>query len=128
MRLRIYHIINIPNTAFRYDVPDVPTAIKALKAIAQYDLFLGDGQDRPWSTVGGRRLKRAELAKASGDLPFMLKVFQAYDKYQLDRSPGGVPFVASNVQGLEMFEDGEWTEFYDEEGRDLRELEEASAS
>jgi hypothetical protein len=26
-----------------------------------------------------------------------------------------------NAGGLEMFEDGEWTEWYDEEGRDIRE-------
>jgi hypothetical protein len=31
------------------------------------------------------------------------------------------PRVESNVFGLEVFEDGEWTEWYDDEGRDIDE-------
>lgn len=121
--MRIYHIINVPRKAFTYGVPDAGTAIKVLKALAQYDLFLGDGEDKPWTTVGARRQKRAELARDSGVPQLMTKVFQAYDSYQLDHCPGGVPMVNSNVQGCEMLEDGEWTEFYDDDGCDIRELE-----
>lgn len=124
MKLRIYHIINIPGEAFRFEVPDTATAIKALKAIAQYDLFLGDGTDKPWTTVGERQKKRAELA---GKDRLLSSMFRAYDAYQLQRCPGGVPLVYTNVQGCEMFEDGEWCEFYDENGDDIRALEEAAS-
>ena len=34
------------------------------------------------------------------------------------------PFVLSNVGGLEVFEDGAWSEFYDGEGQDIAELQE----
>lgn len=120
MQLRIWHIINVPGKPFHFDVPDTATAIKALKALADYDLFLGDGDDKPWTTVGARAKKRAQLA---GKDRLLSGMFRAYDAYQLQRCPGGVPLVFTNVQGCEMFEDGEWREFYDEDGNDIRDLE-----
>jgi hypothetical protein len=123
MKLRIYHIINIPGEAFHFEVPDTATAIRTLKAIAQYDLFLGDGDDKPWTTVGGRQKKRAELA---GRDPMLHSMFAAYNAYQLRRCPGGVPLVFTNVQGCEVLEDGEWCEFEDEDGNNIRDLEEMS--
>ena len=32
------------------------------------------------------------------------------------------PTVVSNAAGLQIFEDGEWTEYYDGEGRDINEI------
>ena len=32
------------------------------------------------------------------------------------------PQVTSNAGGLEVYEDGEWVEYYDEEGRDIDEI------
>ncbi len=67
-------------------------------------------------------------------------MFSAYNKYQLERCPGGVPIVYTNVQGLEVFEAvveadlapeelenvvtvdgvrGMWVEFYNDEGDDV---------
>ncbi len=120
-KLRVWHIINFPREPFHFDVPNVDAAIRALKALARYDLFLGDGEDKPWTTVGGRAHKQQELAGKDQDLQSM---FRLYNLYQIKHSPGGVPFVGSNAQGLEVFEDDEWCEFYDEEGRDIQELEE----
>lgn len=117
MKLRIWHTINFPNSPFHFDVPNVSTAAKCLKAIADYDLFLGDGEDKPFTTVGARREKREELSK--GDR-FLSLMFRAYDKYQLEKCPGGVPLVATNAQGLESFEDGEWGEFYNDDGDDIK--------
>lgn len=123
MKLRIWHIINIPREAFRFEVPDTKTAIALLKALADYDLFLGDGEDKPWTSVIARYAKRTELAKGS---KVARDMFRAYDRYQLKHCQGGVPLVVSNAQGCEAFEDGEWTEFYDEEGNDVRALSQAS--
>ena len=123
-KFRIWHIINIPGEAFRFEVPNTATAIKALDAIAKYDLFLGDGTDKPMTTVGARRSKRTELA---GKDPFLAGMFRAYDAYQLGRCPGGVPLVSSNGQGCEVFEDDEWLDFYDDEGNDIDDLREATA-
>lgn len=113
-KLRIWHIINVPGEAFRFDVPDVAFAIKALRAIWSYDNFLGDGTDKPMTTVGARLEKRRKLAGTDKD---MKRLFKLYDEYQLTRCPGGVPLVSSNASGLEMLEDGEWLEWEDEEGR-----------
>lgn len=118
-KLRIWHIINIPGEAFRFDVRNVDAAIKALDVIAKYDLFLGDGEEKPMTTVGERRQKRATLAGKDVEL---MKILRAYDIYQLARCPGGVPLVYTNVQGLEVFEDGEWCEFYDDEGNDIEDI------
>ena len=32
------------------------------------------------------------------------------------------PLITSNASGFEVFEDGEWTEYYDELGRDIDEI------
>lgn len=127
MKLRIWHTINFPRDAFKFEVPDTATAIKALDALAQYDLFLGDGSDKPFTTVGARQMKRSELAGKDNFLDTMLG---AYNTYQLKQCIGGVPFVVDNAQGLEEFDvdgDGEWTEFYDEEGNDIAALREQAA-
>ncbi len=53
MKLRIWHVINIPGPMFYRLVPSVEEGIKALDALAAYDLFLGDGtRQQPWTTVG----------------------------------------------------------------------------
>lgn len=117
--LRIWHTINVPRAAFRYEVPDVAHARMALKALAEYDLFLGDGEDKPWSTVGGRANMRRILADKSDESRFVLAMMQAYDRYQLEHSPSGVPFVVSNAQGCEVFEDGEWCEYHDENDNEI---------
>lgn len=70
--------------------------------------------------MGARAKKRVQLA---GEDQLLSRMFRAYDAYQLQRCPGGVPLVHTNVQGCEMFEDGEWCEFYDENGNDIRDLE-----
>ncbi len=121
-QLRIYHYINIDSSKvpFHFEVPDVATAIRALSALALYDLFLGEGESyEALTTVGARREKRRKLA---GRDHLLSKMFREYDAYQLQQCPGGVPIVTSNVQGCETLEDGEWIEFYDEEGCDIREL------
>lgn len=42
MKLRVWHIPNIPNKPFHHEVADQADAILVLNAIAAYDLFLGD--------------------------------------------------------------------------------------
>ncbi len=127
MKLRVWHIINFPREAFRFEVPDTKTAISFLDALAKYDLFLGDGTDKPWTTVGDRLKEREKLAKETGEDRLARRMFRLYEAYQLEHCPGGVPLVVTNVQGCEMFEDDEWCEFYDENGDDIGTLRHAHA-
>lgn len=99
----VWHIANVPGPAFRMSVPSPEVAMLVLDALANFDNFVGD--DKPWTTVGGRRAKMAELSKR---LPAEARAdFGRYADYLLSRSPGGVPIVSSNVQGLETWEDGD---------------------
>ncbi len=118
LKLRIWHTMNVPNSPFYHPAATVDEAIKFLDVLAAYDLFLGDGEDKPWTNVGMRREERQKLAGADHKLKILLR---EYDSYQMRRenSPGGVPFVVTNAQGLEMFEDGEWLEYEDDEGDDV---------
>jgi len=126
-RLRIWHVINPPRDLFKFEVANIAVAIVALHALAEYDLFVGDGEDKPWTTVGGRAKKRRELAMLDGTpSPILKRMLEEYDRYQLEHSPSGVPFVVANAQGLEQLEHDtgleDWCEFYDDEGDDIHAL------
>lgn len=41
---------------------------------------------------------------------------------ELERADLANRFIQTNAGGLEVFEDGEWTEYYDEEGRDIDDI------
>lgn len=47
-----------------------------------------------------------------------------YERWLLKQFPGGVPFVACNVQGLEEWNaaEGEWWEYHDDDDRDIAEI------
>lgn len=110
--LRIWHTPNMPRKPFRADVPNVETAKKLLNAIADYDNFVKD--DKPWTTVGGRRTKLDELSR--GLERAEKSSLRRYASYVLEQcGHGGVPLVSANVQGLEVFEGGEWCEWHDPE-------------
>ena len=66
MRLRAWHIPNVPGRPFQVEADTIAEAEKILDLIAKYDLFLGD-------------------------------------------------LIESNAQGIEVFEDGEWSELDREE-------------
>lgn len=121
-KLRIWHGINVPRELFTFEVDSIPAAIAVLKAIALYDLFLGDGEDKPWTTVGGRENEMKRLTRASVFPHVVRLAFSEYAKYLDEHCPGGVPLVVSNAQGCEVFEDGEWCEYYNDDGYDIREL------
>lgn len=121
-KLRIWHVINVPRELFTFEVGSVPMAIAVLKAIALYDLFLGDGEDKPWTTVGGRENEIKRLTKESVFPHVVRRAFIKYAEYLDDHCPGGVPLVVCNAQGCEVFEDGEWCEYYNDDGYDVREL------
>lgn len=120
--LRVWHIANLPREAFRVDVASVDEAKQVLRALAEFDLYLGDGSDA-WTTVGGRRDKMRALTR---DLRMEVRVrlIRDYERWLLDRAPGGVPFVYMNAQGLEEWheDDGEWCEYHDDEDRDICEI------
>lgn len=135
IKLRIWHIANPPRGAFRVDVSSVQEAAKILTALADYDLFLGDGSPNTWTTVGSRRNKRIYLAReVDGDTEqpadvmrlldraTALRTLDKYDAYLLEHCRGGVPYVVMNAQGLESFEGCEWCEFYDDDGNDIDDL------
>lgn len=77
MKLRVWHIPQIPMKPFRVDVKDVEEGKKLLNVLADYDLFQLENHIKP---------------------------------------------DYSNASGLEIFEDGEWCDYYDEEGRDIWEI------
>ena len=119
--LRVWHIVNVPGPPFHAPVADTNDALKVLQALAAFDRYLGDGEDKRWTTVEGRRQEIRRLSKKD---ELLRKTFERYVEYLLERCPGGVPLVASNAQGLEELSEGEWCEYYDEEGRDIRDIEE----
>jgi hypothetical protein len=49
----------------------------------------------------------------------LLDTLARYDEFQYENN---VKPDYSNAGGLEMFEDGEWTEWYNEEGQDIDEV------
>lgn len=54
-----------------------------------------------------------------GEAVLVLDALAAYDKFQLDNNIKG---DYCNVQGLEVLEDGEWVEWYDDiNGKDIGE-------
>jgi len=135
LQFRIWHTINIPREPFRYEVPDIRCAVVCLAALAKYDLFLGDGKDKPWTTVKARADKRAKLSRHKDrDVATRLRImFRLYNLYQLEHCPGGVPIVVTNVQGCEERTaveglmgvlDGteEWVEWESEEGDDIGDI------
>lgn len=114
-KLQIWHCPNPPREGYRYPVRDIEQAKRCLIALAEYDLFLGDGEDGKFTTVGRRREKRLELQKKHKVTSFFLKNYEDYLK--------GMIHVFANAQGLETFEDEEWVEWYDDEtGSDISEL------
>lgn len=48
----------------------------------------------------------------------MMSILGAYDLFQLKNN---IKPDFSNTGGLEVFEDGEWVDYYDEDGRDIDE-------
>ena len=48
----------------------------------------------------------------------MMSVLGAYDLFQLKNN---IKPDFSNTGGLEVFEDGEWVDYYDKDGRDIDE-------
>ena len=117
--LRIWHIVNPPREAFRIQVADVNEAKSILRGIARYDLFVGDGSEG-YTTVGARAMKLRELGLMMS--PTFRTRLKRYAQWLLAQCPGGVPLVAMNAQGLEVFEDGEWVEWHDDEDRDFSEV------
>jgi hypothetical protein len=79
-QLRVWHIPQIPMSAFRVYVKNPKEARSILNVLAIYDLFQLENKIKP---------------------------------------------DYSNAQGLEVFEDGEWTEWEDEYGFDIDQTEEA---
>lgn len=73
LKLRVWHIPDVPGLPFQQDVSSIEEAKLVLKTLARYDLYLGDR-------------------------------------------------ISSNAQGLEVFEDGEWVEFSDDDGNEIRDL------
>jgi hypothetical protein len=49
----------------------------------------------------------------------LLKILAEYDQFQFDNRIRNRDYV--NSQGLEVFEDGEWVEWCDEDGNNVRE-------
>lgn len=49
----------------------------------------------------------------------ILNAFAEYDKFQYENN---VKPDYSNAGGLEVLEDGEWSEYYDEDGNDIDEI------
>lgn len=114
--LRVWHIANPPRAPFHVDVESLAEAKAALRALADFDLYLGDGRGA-WTTVGGRRDKMRALTR---DMRMEVRHrLSGYERWLLDRAPGGVPFVYVNAQGLEHMVDGEWEEWEDGDGRDV---------
>jgi hypothetical protein len=119
-RLRVWHIANAPRPPFRVDVATIDEAKQVLRALADFDNYVGD--DQPWTTVGGRRDKMRALTK---DLRLGLRArLRGYEAWLLERCPGGVPLVAMNVQGLEQWVANEdtWEEYHDDDDRDIAEI------
>lgn len=114
--LRIWHMVNLFQKPFRMPVASVNEAKTLLRAIASYDLFVGDGTE-PYTTVGARARKLTELGQAMS--PKFRMRLKRYAHWLLAQCPGGVPLVAMNAHGLEVFEDGEWGEWHDHEDQDI---------
>lgn len=113
MKLRVWHIPNPPCEAFRFEVKDLDHAMRVLDAIAEYDLFLGDGEYGTTS-ADDRKKKREQLNQKFKLEAVLLNQYQNYLGYELN--------IWANVQGLEVFEDGEWVEYIDEEGNSITDL------
>lgn len=122
MELRIWHFANMPTFKYQRGVKNVEEAKRVLNAIAEYDLFLGNGEDKPYTTVGARRMARERLTKKYNIGQMVLR---SYDTKLTESCGGGVPFVFDNVQGLEQrdFNSDEWEEWHDlETDHDLSEI------
>lgn len=74
IKLRVYHIPNVPREPYYVEVSTVYDAKQILNALANYDLYLGED------------------------------------------------VIGTNVQGLMIWEDGEWCDWYDSRGRDIHEV------
>lgn len=48
----------------------------------------------------------------------ILDVLAAYDAFEFENN---IKYDYSNASGLEVFEDGEWVEWYDDDGNDIDE-------
>ena len=72
--LRVWHIPNVPSEGFHISVANLAEAKIVLTALAEYDLYLGEG------------------------------------------------VIATNAQGLEVFESIEWVEWEDDDGYSLIEV------
>lgn len=112
--LRVWHIINPPREAFRFPVRDFTEATRIKAVLASYDLFLGEGECfEDLTTIGERRAMRLKLIDATHPLINRHRLgaaLNAYNEYQ-GKACNGVPIVIMNVQGCEVFEDGEWVEY-----------------
>lgn len=117
MKLRVWHIANPPRKPFTIPVNDIDSAKRVLNALAEYDLFVGEGD--VIRNLGKRKAARILLAKKYNiNLAWLIK----YEKY-LANMNGGVPCVVANAQGLEIFVDGEWNEWErEEDGADISEI------
>jgi hypothetical protein len=76
IKLRVWHIPQVPMDAFTVPVSDPKEAIRIMKLLADYDIFQFENNVKP---------------------------------------------DYSSAQGLEVFEDGEWSDWYSKDGEDIQE-------
>lgn len=105
--LRIYHIPNPPHKGFFFAVQSIDEAKLALNVCACLDL--------------------EQFAFKIHDLDpnrhlFIDHVASKYRQYRRSRSINGAWLIDCNVQGLQVQENGEWVEWYNEDGEDISDI------
>lgn len=118
--LRVWHIVNVPREPFRYDVTSTTEAINLLRALADLDLLLpGDGAAPP-ATVPELYIAMQKIVGRYG-LALHDPLHRYAEYLQRVGSPQAI-HVITNAQGLEVFEEGGWVEWLDNEGDDISEV------
>jgi hypothetical protein len=118
---QIWHIANPPNDPFTWFVPSIIIAKRYLKALADFDLEIGDGQDQPVLNREGVVRARERIVRKYGNKPDTVILLTAYQHYLIKQNKG-VCLVTSNAQGLGVRKTlgADWTEWYDSEtGEDI---------
>ncbi len=100
IKLRIWWIPNCPAEAFTQEVDNVSEAIEILLDLTDYDLGF----------ISSDKVKKH------------VTTICQYVHYLTKRNITIFGGVESNVGGLEVFENGEWSEYYDSKDRDIWEV------
>lgn len=122
MKLRIWHIINPPREPFTHEVDSPEQGAVVLAALWDYDLFIGDGEDKPETNPVDRAKERLRLQRNAPSPWRMKSLLLQYNTYLLHQCYAGDVRVFMNVSGLEVqSDDGEWSEWNDGQDRDISE-------